>query len=97
MQDCERRHSGPSSRLPPVARRARLASFIGLTEVLFAVAFAWAFLGQLPTPVQLVGGTVIVVGITLVRVDELRAPVAVRRGLRPEPPVTPRRATPVSS
>ncbi len=27
---------------------AKLASFVGLTEVLFAVLFAWAFLGQAP-------------------------------------------------
>src|SRR3954471_21890849 len=40
------------------ARRlgARLASFIGLAEVLFAVAFAWAWLDQRPSALQLVGG-----------------------------------------
>ncbi len=48
-----------------------LGSFIGLTEVIFAVLFAWALLGQLPTALQLVGGTLIVVGVTLVRADEL--------------------------
>jgi drug/metabolite transporter (DMT)-like permease len=50
-----------------------LASFVGLTEVLFAVLFAWLFLGQLPTGMQLVGGVLIVAGVALVRVDELRA------------------------
>jgi drug/metabolite transporter (DMT)-like permease len=52
---------------------AKLASFIGLLEVVFAVLFAWLFLAQLPTGVQLVGGAFIVGGVALVRVDELRA------------------------
>jgi len=51
---------------------ATLASFVGLTEVVFAVLFAWILLGQLPTPVQLVGGLVVVAGIAVVRADELR-------------------------
>jgi drug/metabolite transporter (DMT)-like permease len=57
------------------ARRlgARLASFIGLAEVLFAVLFAWALLGQLPAPVQFAGGVFILAGVTLVRADELRS------------------------
>jgi drug/metabolite transporter (DMT)-like permease len=56
---------------------ATLASFVGLTEVVFAVLFAWVLLGQLPTLVQLAGGVVVLVGIALVRLDELRAPAAV--------------------
>jgi drug/metabolite transporter (DMT)-like permease len=60
---------------------SKLASFIGLTEVLFAVLFAWLFLGQLPTAMQLVGGVLIVAGVALVRVDELRPnPVMGRAG-----------------
>lgn len=51
---------------------ARLASFVGLTEVLFAVLFAWLLLSQLPTVLQLIGGALIVGGVALVRVDELR-------------------------
>ena len=51
---------------------ARLASFVGLTEVLFAVLFAWLLLDQVPVPVQLLGGLLVVVGVALVRVDELR-------------------------
>jgi drug/metabolite transporter (DMT)-like permease len=56
------------------ARRlgAKLASFFGLTEVLFAVLFAWVLLGQTPTLVQGVGGALILAGVVLVRVDELR-------------------------
>ena len=53
---------------------ARLASFAGLAEVIFAVLVAWLLLGQLPTGVQLAGGVLIVAGIALVRLDELRAP-----------------------
>jgi drug/metabolite transporter (DMT)-like permease len=51
---------------------ATLASFVGLSEVLFAVLFAWLLLNQLPRGVQLVGGVLIVAGVALVRVDELR-------------------------
>ena len=62
------------------ARRlgAKVASFIGMAEVLFAIAFAWLLLGQLPSVLQFAGGGLILAGVTLVRVDELRgAPVAV--------------------
>ena len=53
---------------------ARLAAFVGLTEVLFAVAFAWLLLDQVPLPIQLAGGVLVVAGIALVRYDELRGP-----------------------
>ena len=46
---------------------ARLSSFVGLTEVLFAVLFAWVLLGELPAPVQLAGGVLIIVGVVAVR------------------------------
>jgi drug/metabolite transporter (DMT)-like permease len=52
---------------------AKIASFVGLTEVLFAVVFAWVLLGQVLTAGQLLGGVLVVAGIALVRVDELRA------------------------
>jgi drug/metabolite transporter (DMT)-like permease len=52
---------------------AKLASFIGMSEVLFAIMFAWLLLGQLPAPVQFLGGAFILAGVTLVRADELRA------------------------
>jgi drug/metabolite transporter (DMT)-like permease len=56
------------------ARRlgARLASFIGMAEVLFAILFAWLLLGQLPTPVQFLGGGFIMAGVAMVRLGELR-------------------------
>lgn len=49
---------------------AKVASFVGLTEVLFAVLIAWVALGQAPGVLQVVGGLVVLVGIALVRADE---------------------------
>ena len=49
---------------------SRLSSFVGLSEVLFAVLAAWLALGQRPGPAQLVGGLVVLVGIVLVRLGE---------------------------
>jgi drug/metabolite transporter (DMT)-like permease len=66
---------------------AKLASFAGLAEVIFAVLIAWLALGQLPTGVQLAGGVLIVAGIALVRLDELRAPSAPRAEPAPAMPV----------
>lgn len=51
---------------------ATMASFIGLTEVVFAVVWAWLLLGEMPAPIQLLGGVGIVAGVVLVRADELR-------------------------
>ena len=59
---------------------AKLASFVGLTEVLFAILFAWLLLGQLPTGIQLAGGVLVVAGVALVRLDELRGPSQVAAG-----------------
>ncbi|PFG38641.1 threonine/homoserine efflux transporter RhtA [Georgenia soli] len=49
-----------------------VAAFVGLSEVLFSVLFAWLLLGELPLPVQLLGGVLIVGGVVAVRYDELR-------------------------
>jgi len=49
---------------------ASLSSFVGLTEVVFAVLVAWLLLGQLPTRIQLVGGALIVAGVVLVHAGE---------------------------
>ncbi len=51
---------------------SKVASFIALTEVMFAVAAAWLILGELPKPIQLVGGLLIVAGVICVRIDEFR-------------------------
>ncbi|MGZ8768112.1 EamA family transporter [Aeromicrobium sp.] len=56
---------------------AKLASFVGLSEVMFAVLFAWLLLGELPRPVQLVGGLFILAGVIAVRTEELGGPVDV--------------------
>lgn len=49
---------------------SRLSSFVGLSEVLFAVLFAWLALAQRPSTMQLVGGIVVLGGIVLVRLGE---------------------------
>jgi len=49
-----------------------LASFVSLTEVIFAVAFAFVLLGQQPGPMQLVGGALILAGIALVKRPRVR-------------------------
>jgi len=46
---------------------SRLASFVGLLEVVFASLFAWLLLGEELTPLQLVGGALILGGIAAVR------------------------------
>ncbi|MBD3940858.1 DMT family transporter [Microbacterium sp. NEAU-LLC] len=48
---------------------SRVASFVGLSEVLFALMFAWIFLAEVPAPIQFVGGALILVGVVLVRAD----------------------------
>ncbi|MFD1720682.1 EamA family transporter [Amnibacterium endophyticum] len=48
---------------------SRVGSFVGLFEVLFAVLAAWVLLGDLPTPVQLAGGTLILAGVVLVKLQ----------------------------
>ncbi len=52
---------------------ATVASFLGLTEVLFAIVFAWLLLGELPRVVQLAGGVLVIAGVVLVRLGEIRA------------------------
>lgn len=49
---------------------ARLSSFVGLTEMLFGILFAWVLLGQALTALQLVGAALTVAGIALVRYAE---------------------------
>jgi len=52
----------------------RLASFVGLSEVLFAVVIAWLLLGEVPSPVQGAGGVLVVAGVVLVRLAGSPAP-----------------------
>lgn len=58
---------------------SRLASFVALFEVVMALVFAWLLLGELPRPVQLAGGLLILVGVVVVKLGE-RDVRAVRLG-----------------
>ncbi|CAN5335532.1 EamA family transporter [soil metagenome] len=51
---------------------SKVASFVGLTEVMFAVLFAWVLLGELPVAIQLLGGLAILGCVALVHGDETR-------------------------
>jgi drug/metabolite transporter (DMT)-like permease len=51
---------------------SRLASFVALLEVLFALLFAWLLLAELPRPVQVAGGLLILVGVVVVKLGEAR-------------------------
>ncbi|MFI7578462.1 EamA family transporter [Micromonospora sp. NPDC049497] len=66
---------------------ARLASFVGLTELMFAVLIAWLVLDEVLTVQQLGGGALIVAGVALVRLDELREPAPAPEPA-PEPALT---------
>ena len=46
---------------------SRVASFVGLSEVLFAIVIAWLVLGEQPSSVQVIGGALIVAGVVFVR------------------------------
>lgn len=60
------------------ARRlgSKLASFLGLFEMLFAVLWAFLLLRELPTPLQALGGALIFGGVMLVKLDERGGPAA---------------------
>jgi len=47
--------------------RPRFASLVGLSEVMFAVLAAWVLLGEAITPIQAIGGAVVLVGLALAR------------------------------
>lgn len=51
---------------------ARVASFVALSEVLFAVLFAWLLAGEVPAAIQLLGGLIVIGGVVLVRMGESR-------------------------
>ncbi|MBC3194255.1 EamA family transporter [Pseudonocardia sp. C8] len=51
----------------------RVASFVGLSEVLFGVIAAWLLVSQWPTLMQALGGGLILGGIVLIRRAENRA------------------------
>ena len=47
--------------------RPRFASLVGLSEVMFAVLAAWVLLGEAMTPIQAVGGAIVLAGLALAR------------------------------
>lgn len=49
---------------------SKVASFVGLTEVMFSFVWAWVLLGQMPAAIQLLGGLLILTGVVLVKLDE---------------------------
>lgn len=53
---------------------SRLASFVGLLEVIAATFYAWLLLGEQLTIPQLVGGALILVGIAFVRSEKAPTP-----------------------
>lgn len=57
---------------------SRVASFVALTEVVAGVAWAWVLLDELPRPIQLFGGVLILAGVVGVKLGE-------RATVRPEP------------
>lgn len=53
---------------------SRVASFVALTEVVAGVLWAWLLLDELPAPVQLLGGLLILAGVVAVKLGERSVP-----------------------
>ncbi|GAA1532372.1 DMT family transporter [Brevibacterium picturae] len=51
---------------------ATVGSFVNLTEVPFSAIAAWFLLGELLTPLQLMGGVVILIGIAAVKLGDVK-------------------------
>lgn len=49
---------------------SRLASFVALAEVVAALLFGWLLLGQLPAPLQALGGALVLAGVVVVKLGE---------------------------
>lgn len=62
---------------------SRLGSFVGLAEAVFGVAFAWLLLSESPSPVQLVGGVLILLGVVGVKAGEPGVDTATPPGTAP--------------
>lgn len=56
---------------------SRLASFVGLLEVVAATFYAWLLLGESLEVPQLIGGVLILVGIGFVRSEKVAAPARI--------------------
>lgn len=70
---------------------ATVASFVGLTEVLFAIVLAWLVVGEVPSVVQALGAVLVVAGVIAVRLGESRLVLA--EPIAAELPLDPARAT----
>lgn len=57
---------------------SRLASFVALLEVLFALLAAWVLLDELPRAVQFLGGLLILAGVVVVKLGEPGAATTLR-------------------
>jgi drug/metabolite transporter (DMT)-like permease len=68
---------------------SRLASFVGLLEVVAATFYAWLLLGEQLTIPQLLGGVLILVGIGFVRSEKTDAPLEPTSADRVDPAVAP--------
>ncbi|CAN5705708.1 EamA family transporter [soil metagenome] len=55
---------------------SRVASFVALSEVVAGVAWAWVLLDELPGPVQLLGGVLILAGVVGVKLGERDVAIA---------------------
>ncbi|MGO4255269.1 EamA family transporter [Marmoricola sp. RAF53] len=49
---------------------SRLASFVALLEVLFALVFAWLLRDEIPAPVQFAGAALVLAGVVVVKLGE---------------------------
>jgi drug/metabolite transporter (DMT)-like permease len=72
---------------------AKLASFVSMSEVLFAICYAWILLHQLPSAIQFLGGAFIFTGVALVRIDELGSRASAQAPGQDEPDGVPERVT----
>ncbi|WP_210440464.1 EamA family transporter [Nocardioides xinjiangensis] len=68
---------------------SRLASFVALGEVLAAVVWAWLLLGELPRPIQLGGGLLVLAGVVVVKLGEGRTALGAAPLPEPEPDLDP--------
>jgi drug/metabolite transporter (DMT)-like permease len=55
---------------------ARVGSFVALSEVIAAAAFAWILLGQAPAPIQIAGAVLVLAGVVVLKFGEPGASTA---------------------
>ncbi|MET1038429.1 MAG: DMT family transporter, partial [Aeromicrobium sp.] len=62
---------------------SRLGSFVGLSEAVFGVLFAWLLLSETPAVIQVLGGALILLGVVAVKLGEPKADAAPPGGSTP--------------